>query len=72
MRRDLTRQLDISMDKNFTFGERRYLQFRVEAYNLPNRVGFGNPQTNPTNSAFGTINSQANTPRSVQAAIKLS
>jgi hypothetical protein len=71
LRRDVTRQLDISMDKNFKFGERRYFQLRVEAYNLPNRVGFGNPQTNPTNSAFGTIGSQANTPRRIQSGIKL-
>jgi hypothetical protein len=71
LRRDRTKQLDISMDKNFKFGERKYLQFRIEAYNLPNRVGFGNPQTNPTNSAFGTIGSQANTPRRIQSGIKL-
>src|SRR5258708_39312123 len=71
LRRDLTKQLDVSMDKNFSFGERRYLQFRIEAYNLPNRVGFGGPQLTPTNAAFGTIGSQANTPRRIQSAFKL-
>lgn len=71
LRRDATKNLDLSMDKNFKFGERKYFQLRVEAYNVPNRVGFGNPQTNPTNSAFGTIGSQANTPRRIQSGLKL-
>lgn len=72
LRRDRTNQLDLSMDKNFRFGERRYLQVRIEAYNVPNHVTFGNPQTNPTSgTAFGTIGSQANTPRRIETGLRL-
>lgn len=71
LRRDYSNQLDMSLDKNFKFSEGRYLQIRFEAFNLPNRVTFGNVQTNPTNSAFGTIGSQANTPRRIETALRL-
>jgi hypothetical protein len=71
LRRDMVKQLDASLTKNFGFGERRYVQVRFEAFNLTNRVTFGNPQTNPTNSAFGTIGSQANTPRRIESALRL-
>ena len=71
LRRDATKELETSMDKNFRFGERRYLQIRIEAYNIGNRVGFASPNLTPTSTAFGTITSQANTPRRLESAIKL-
>ncbi|HEX3878725.1 MAG TPA: TonB-dependent receptor [Bryobacteraceae bacterium] len=71
LRRDYTNELDLSMDKNFRFTEKRYVQIRFEAFNLQNRVTFGPPNTTPTSTAFGTIGNQANTPRRLETAIRL-
>ena len=71
LRRDPTNEIDMSLDKNFKFGERRYLQVRFEAYNLANHVTFGGPTTAPTNAAFGIIGSQANTPRRLETALRI-
>jgi hypothetical protein len=71
LRRDMTKQMDATFSKSFKFTEKRYIQFRVEAFNMTNRVTFGNPQTAPTNSAFGTIGSQANTPRRIESGLRL-
>jgi hypothetical protein len=71
LRRDATKQLDVSMDKNFIFGEHKYLQLRFEAFNVTNHVTFGNVNTSPTNAAFGTIGSQASTPRRIESALRL-
>jgi hypothetical protein len=59
------------MDKNFRFGENRYLQFRFEAYNVTNHVTFGNANLTPTNAAFKIIGSQAGTPRRIESAMRL-
>jgi hypothetical protein len=66
LRRDPTKNLDLSLLKEFYFTERTYFQLRFESYNTTNRVGFGAPQLNPTNISFGIIGSQANTPRRIQ------
>jgi len=67
LRRDPTKNLDMSMLKRFSLGERRYAQLRFETFNTTNRVTFSAPaQLNPTNSAFGRISSQANNPRKIQ------
>src|SRR5262249_34673413 len=62
--------LDLSTLKNFNFSERKYLQFRFEAFNAFNHPNFGDPNTTLSNSvlnssgipipgsgAFGTIRS---------------
>jgi hypothetical protein len=71
LRRNRTNQLDTSLDKNFRFGERRYIQIRFEAFNIVNHVTFGAPTTTPTNAAFGIIGAQANTPRRLETALRL-
>jgi hypothetical protein len=71
LRRDPTKNLDASALKRFSLGERKYLQIRFETFNITNRVTFGAPQLSPTNSAFGLITSQANTPRRIQMGARL-
>ncbi len=62
--------IDFSTLKNFNFSERRYVQLRVEAFNVLNHPNFGDPNLSLSNSrldsnsipipgsgSFGTINS---------------
>ena len=51
------------------------LTLRAEAFNLFNRVQFGPPNTQVTtaaNSTFGQVTTQANQPRLMQLAVRLS
>jgi hypothetical protein len=66
LRADPTKNLDISVIKKFSLGERRYFQFRFESFNTTNRVTFSAPNVTPTSSTFGMITAQANTPRRLQ------
>jgi len=75
--------LDVSISKNWRFGERYGLQFRAElfnAFNHPNFVGWvanlglqnniNDPNFGrPTNGAFGTLNA-AQAPREIQFGLK--
>lgn len=47
------------------------LQFRMEVFNLFNRVQFGYPGMTVGLATFGVISSQANNPRLVQFAFRL-
>jgi hypothetical protein len=65
--------IDFSALKNFNFGSGKYIQLRIEAFNLLNTPNFADPNTNlsqsnwaaagnnsiptPSDTAFGTINS---------------
>ena len=60
-----------SMLKKFSLGERRFLQLRVESFNFINHAAFGAANTTVTNSAFGTITSQANRPRTFQLVARI-
>ena len=65
------RKLDFSTFKSFPFADRYRIEFREEAFNLTNRVTMGNPNLSPTSAAFGTIASQANTPRRIESGLRL-
>jgi len=71
LRRDPTKNLDLSLLKKFSFGERRFFEMRFEAFNVTNRVGFGAPNLTPSNALFGQITTQANTPRRLQVGARL-
>ena len=71
VRSPLTFQDDLSAIKDFPIHESLSLQFRLEAFNVLNKVQFGFPNTTVGSSTFGYITSQANLPRNVQAALKL-
>jgi TonB dependent receptor len=66
-----TDNFDVSLFKNTHLTERYQLQFRAEAFNVFNRVQFGNPNTNINSTAFGVISSQQNIPRNIQLGLRL-
>lgn len=57
---------DMSVFKNIPVHESMALDFRVEAFNVFNRVQFGAPNSSVGNPQFGTITSQYNNPRILQ------
>ncbi len=65
--------LDMSLFKQFPLYEKTRLEFRAEAFNLPNWHAFSNPGNlnflNPT--GFSEITSSRNNPRILQLALKL-
>ena len=72
LRRDPTKNVDLSMLKKFNVGERKYLQLRFESFNTTNRVTFSAPGSlSPTSSAFSLITNQANNPRKIQVGARL-
>jgi hypothetical protein len=69
-----TNNFDFAVFKRTSITERYGLEFRLETFNLFNRVKFSNPGTGATTAAtstFGRITSQANTPRLIQLALRL-
>ena len=63
-------QFDFAASKNVAVGGRTTLQFRVEAFNLFNRVNFLAPAFNRSAATFGTITNTYD-PRQVQLGVKL-
>ncbi|HEY0320543.1 MAG TPA: carboxypeptidase-like regulatory domain-containing protein [Pyrinomonadaceae bacterium] len=67
---------NLSLTKNFKFGETKRLQIRAEAINAFNRPYFGNGLgLNPgslaaPNAAFGLVTTQRNNPRDIQLGAK--
>ena len=64
-------QDDISAIKEFPIRDTVALQFRLEAFNVMNKVWFGLPNASYNSATFGQITSQYNLPRNVQVALKL-
>jgi hypothetical protein len=65
--------LDLSVIKNFAFGERVKLQFRAEAINALNKAHFAAPVLNPRDPNFGRVTStdSPTLPREFQLGLKL-
>jgi hypothetical protein len=63
--------LDLSIMRDFNFGDRFRLQFRAESFNLMNHPNFGIPNSAIGNPAVGTITSVINPERQNQLALKL-
>ena len=61
---------NISLAKTFKIANTR-LDFRIEAFNLFNRIVWGTPNSNFSSSTFGVVSSQANSPRRMQLGLKL-
>ena len=62
---------NISLSKTFQIREIVKLDFRAEAFNMLNRVVFGNPSLNLNAINFGQITGQANEARTMQMALKV-
>lgn len=65
---------DFALFKETAITDRFRIQFRSEIFNLFNRVQFGYPSLlccSNTNSTFGVVSSQLNSPRQIQFALKL-
>jgi hypothetical protein len=71
VRTDALTNVAITLAKNFTFGERYRVRFRVASFNVSNTPQFPVPVTAVTNAAFGQMRSQANSPRSIQFGVHL-
>ena len=63
--------IDMSFSKYFNFGETTRLQFRADSYNFTNTTTLNNPNTAPTNTAFGRVTSTQNDARNWQFALRL-
>jgi hypothetical protein len=62
---------DLSLSKNMTLHERLNLEFKIESFNIANRVQFVEPDVNLTDPTFGVISSQQNEPRLLQFMLRL-
>jgi Carboxypeptidase regulatory-like domain/TonB-dependent Receptor Plug Domain len=65
-----TQQVNFSVSKRFPIGGRARLEFRAEVYNLLDHNNFGNPDTNISNAAVGTITT-ADDGRNMQLGFRL-
>ncbi len=63
--------LDASLFRRFPFTETKALEFRAEAFNMPNTAILGNPAANISEPNFGVITGTQNSPRILQFALKL-
>ncbi len=69
-----TRNLDLSVAKNWRIYEKAKLQFRAEAFNLTNTPQFGRASTTVGAGDFGRVSGTAPgvTPRNIQGVLRLS
>jgi hypothetical protein len=65
-------ELDFGLHKNFNLGsEKRYIQFRAEAFNLLNKTNFAPPSTLTSNSSGFGVFTTTFPSRQIQLALKL-
>ena len=72
IRQDGINDWNTSLLKEFRFRERASFRLQCDAFNVVNHATFSAPNTQASNSAFGTITSQANRTRMLQVSGKLS
>ena len=70
-RQDATNNLDASILKDFSAGEKVKIQYRFESFNVLNHASFGPPNLSPTAAAFGTITSTSSVPRVLQQGLRV-
>jgi hypothetical protein len=62
--------LDVSLNKKFPTGENKFLQLKIEAYNVLNKVNFGLPHRDLVDPLFGTIATTRGSARRLQLAMR--
>ena len=62
---------DFSVGKTTPIHENVNLEFRAEAFNVINRVQFGDPNLSSASALFGIITTQINSPRLLQFSLRL-
>jgi hypothetical protein len=67
---DIVRTVDFSVFKQFQVSEQSRLQFRFEAFNLPNTPSFSAPTSDILSTTAGRVNSTSTAPRQMQVALK--
>ena len=65
-----SRNIDLSVNKEFRVAEKKSVQFRAEFYNSTNHPNWGNPGTTLGTASFGVITSNSNLPRDIQLGLK--
>ncbi|AXC09721.1 Oar protein [Acidisarcina polymorpha] len=65
-------EVDLSVLRQFHvgLGEQRFFEFRVDSFNLFNNVVFNTPDATISDTTFGQIKTQQNSPRQLQVALK--
>lgn len=64
------RNMHLALLKRVRLAEGKVLEFRLEAFDLTNASIFDGPNATAFSPSFGVINSTANSPRELQAAVK--
>ncbi len=71
LRSDGLNQWDISVAKKWRIVENVLLRFQTQLINAFNHVTFSAPNLNATNTAFGTVTSQASLPRTIRWGLRI-
>ena len=71
VRNPFSKNLDLSLFKNFRITEKMMLQVRAESFNFTNTPIFGGPGAAFGVAAFGIISGQGNNPRQIQFGMRL-
>jgi hypothetical protein len=62
-------QIDVGLTRTFRMRENHSIEFRAEAFNLPNHLNANNPTTALNSQLFGRVTT-AQDPRIIQLALK--
>jgi hypothetical protein len=71
LRSDYLGNVSASLAKQFRLAEKARLDFRAEAFNLPNNAYFNAPASSIDSATVGRVTSTSNSPRQMQLAVKV-
>ena len=63
--------IDTSINKKFHFGEKKFVEFRADFFNIANTPNFALPERRRGNSGFGRIRGTVGTGRQLQLGLRL-